>query len=459
MSWLTDYYRYKALLEDTLNISAASTVQQYFKYTYSDTVYVGATSGTWPSKGLIQFDNANTAIATECAIANLTNEVVDQGIGSYIASQPAGLHMHVRSRETNKFGIYKIEAIPASRTAHKYFAITVINGLALTNGDEVTVTFSSNANCIWDDVNDTITANGVAVAPNVLAVDTLSEAVSLVTVNAGNDRKEFAVLDPGGNSANVRVRPRAWNMLVNNTTGELMQIGGMQEYACNRRVYNVVVPAVNCSARATDSTILTGKLKLTCTAHLLAAGVPAIDTYIPIQTTSGGWTALELVKVLSVSDANSIIVDKDAVDISGNPDIVLINEEFRALSLAAPYPLREASRLKYFFSLAFPISAGTKAVSGRIGAVEYWGGGGVSFTANQKIVTREIHIQAMNATNAQRTTVIANTNSGDGVVNSAGTIPSGTTDTTAAFAFDLYGTLSSSADYFQVTIASAEAGY
>jgi len=83
----------------------------------------------------------------------------------------------------------------------------------------------------------------------------------------------------------------------------------------------------------------------------------------------------------------------------------------------------------------------------------------VSFTANQKIVTREIHIQAMNATNAQRTTVIANTNSGDGVVNSAGTIPSGTTDTTAAFAFDLYGTLSSSADYFQVTIASAEAGY
>ena len=441
---------------------APNNTQIYYEYIFDASVIYDTTStatqnATAPAAGFIRANNANTAIATVFAVANQTFN--SQGIGTYMDRQAAGLDLNLRGVNAQKFGVYNMESAPTSGSGHRKFIVTPVNGLALADQDRIALSFTSTGNVKSNPTTGNLEVNNVPVAPNILTVDTLAEAVSLVTVNAANDRKEFAVLDPGNNASNVRLRPRAWNMLVNNTTGELMQIGGIQEFACNRRVFNIVTPAVNCSARATDSTILTGKLKLTCTAHLLTTGVPAIDTYIPVQTASAGWTALELVKVLSVSDANSIIVDKDAASVTTNPDLVLINEEFRALTINNPYPLRAASRLKYFFSLAFPVSAGTKSVSGRIGAIEYWGGGGVSFTANQKIVTREIHIQAMNATNAQQTTVIANTNSGDGVVNSASTIPSSTANTTAAFAFDLYGTLTSAADYFQVTIASAEAGY
>lgn len=455
MSWLTDYYRYKALLEDTLNISAASTVQQYFKYTYSDTVYVGATSGTWPTKGLIQFDNANTAIATECALANLTNEVVDQGIGSYIASQPPGLHMHVRSRETNKFGIYKIEAIPASRTAHKYFAVTVINGLALTNGDEVTVTFSSNANCIWDDVNDTITANGVAVAPNVLAVDTIADALSTVTVNATNHRKEFAVLDPGGNTANTFLLPIPWNCIVDNTMGILRSVGGLLDFAMLKTAGRYCQPAANASGTPTvDATVSAGRTRVTVTAHGLTALVAGTDTYLVNQTAQNGWTANEKVKILTIVDANTLVLDKAFSTLTGAllPDFYLITETMPIETILCP-PLREWSQLQFYSTYQMPTSGNNKTIALNWGGTDYWG---ATFTAT-KGVGRPIIIKNIGATNKQIGQALSTSNTGFDGTQNTGNVPTSLVQSNVVTTANINITLAAAAEYIEIEnlVASA----
>lgn len=459
--WLQDFFQYKAIVEANLNVTSAATVQQYYKYTYESTVYVGATSGTWPTKGLIQFNNADTSIATECALANLTNEVVDQGIGSYIAEQPAGVYMHVRSTQTNKFGIYKIAAIPASRTAHKYFAVTVVNGLALNDGDEVTVSFSSNANCVWDATNETITANGVSIAPNVLAVDTIEDALSTVTVNATNHRKEFAVLDPGGNSANSSLKCIPWNLLVDNTLGELRQVHGLSDFAINSGVFRYCQPAANASGTSTtDSTILPGRVRVTVTAHGLNA-LPTgtedhIFVYLINKTAQNGWSADERVRVLSIVDANTLILDKlfSTLSTPFRPALYVITEAMPMITILNP-PLRAWSELVYRVNLQFPNTAGTKTFVGDFGGTTYWGGASVIFTTGNRGVTRTLSIKNLGNVNDQTANTLANSNSGvDGAV-TTGTVTVSAVNTAVATTFKVTVALSAAADWVDVMTVAA----
>lgn len=455
--WLQDFFQYKAIVEANLTVTSAATVQQYYKYTYSSTVYVGATSGTWPTtKGTIRFNDANSAIATEAAMTNLTNETVDQGIGSYVGEQPAGVYMHVRSTQTNKFGIYKIAASPATRGVHRYFAVTVVNGLALNDGDEVTVSFSSNANCVWDATNETITANGVSIAPNVLAVDTIADAVATVLVNATNHRKEFAVLDPGGNTANPLLLPIPWNVIVDNTMGILRQIGGMSDFAINRGIARYCQPAANASARATDSTILATRTRLTLTAHGLPALVAGIDTYLMIQATGGGWTVNEKVKILSIVDANTIIVDKLFADVSGNPDFYLITESMPIVTVANPAG-RTWTHYKYEVNIQFPSSAGTKTLIAKFGTATYWAPAAITTSLS---VLRTIHVKNLGDTAKQRGNNQASVNVGTDAIQNSGTTVSSTEATgTTAPNFTVEAALSAAADYVEVVMLTASANW
>lgn len=457
-NWLQEFFQYKAVVEANLNVTSAATVQQYYKYTYESTVYVGATSGTWPTKGLLQFNNADTSIATEAALANLTNEVVDQGIGSYIAEQPAGVYMHVRSTQSNKFGIYKIAAIPASRTAHKYFAVTVVNGLALNDGDEVTVSFSSNANCIWDDTTDTITANGVSVAPNVLAVDTIADALSTVTVNAGNDRKEFIVLDPGGNTANTFLKVHPWNLMVDNTAGVLKQMHGLSDFAINSGVFRYYQPAANASGTPTDSS---GNVSVPVTGHGLTALDANFPAYLINQTAQNGWAADEKVRILTITDANTLVLDKTYASLTGTrlPDFYVITETMPIINILNP-PLNLWSELIYKFNIQFPNTAGTKTLIGSLGGTTYWGGATVIFGTGNRGVTRTVNVKNLGSTSRQTGNTLANSNSGvDGTI-ATGSVPTstvatGTASSTNAFTVTL--ALSAAADYVDVMTVSASA--
>lgn len=447
--WLQDFFQYKSIVEANLTVTSAATVQQYYKYTYESTVYVGATSGTWPTKGLIQFNNADTSIATECALANLTNEVVDQGIGSYIAEQPAGVYMHVRSTQTNKFGIYKIAATPASRTAHKYFAVTVVNGLALNDGDEVTVSFSSNANCVWDATNETITANGVSIAPNVLAVDTIADALSTVTVNATNHRKEFAVLDPGGNSANTFLLPIPWNVIVDNTMGILRQMNGLSDFAMLKAAGRYCQPAVNASARATDSSVLPARTKLTITGHGLAAlttGAGAIDTYVMVQATGGGFTVNEKLKILSIVDANNIVVDKLFSEVSGNPDLYVVTEVMPIGTLLCP-PMRLWSQLQIHFTVQMATSANAKTISLNWGGTDYYAP--TSFTAT-KGLGRITMIKNTGATNRQIGFGLTTVNAGMEGTQTAGNVPDSAVNTTVVTTANVNVAIANAADWVEM---------
>ena len=456
-NWLQEFFQYKAVVEANLNVTSAATVQQYYKYTYSSTVYVGATSGTWPTtKGTIRFNDANSAIATEAAMTNLTSEVVDQGIGSYIAEQPAGVYMHVRSTQTNKFGIYKIAASPATRGVHRYFAVTVVNGLALNDGDEVTVSFSSNANCVWDDVNDTITANGVAVAPNVLAVDTIADALSTVTVNATNHRKEFAVLDPGGNTANALLLPIPWNVMVDNTMGILRQMNGLSDFAMLKAAGRYCQPAVNATARATDSSVLPTRTRLTITAHGLAAlttGAAAIDTYVVVQTAGGGFTANEKLKILSIVDANNIVVDKMFADVSGNPDLYVITETMPIGTILCP-PLRTWSQLQFHFTAQMATSANNKTISLNWGGTNYYAPS--VFTAS-KGIGRIVMIKNTGATDRQFGFALTTVNAGTEGSQTTGNVPSSTVNTLVATTANVNIAIANAADWVELEnlVASA----
>jgi hypothetical protein len=450
MSWLSDFFRYKGLLESTLNISAASTVQQYFKYTYQSTVYDSGTSGTFPAAGFIRFNNADTTLATECGLANLTSE--GQGIGAYVSTMNAGVYMHVRSTVTNKLGIYKIEAIPSTLSGHRQITVTVVNGLALQDGDLLTVTFTSNANCIWDDTNDTITANGVAVAPNVLAVDTIADALSTVTVNSANDRKEFIVLDPGGNTANTFLEPYPWNLMVDNTAGILRQMNGFSDFAMLKTAGRYCQPAVNATVKATDSSVLALRTKLTITAHGLTALVAGTNTYVVVKTTAGGWVANERLKILSIVDANNIVVDKLFADVTTVPVLYVITETMPIATVLCP-ALRTWSQLQFYSSFQIPTSGNAKVIALNWGGTDYWS---ASFTAT-KGVGRLVIIKNIGATNKQIGQALASSNTGLDGTQTAGNVPTSTVDTTAVTTANVNITLASAAEYVEIEnlVASA----
>jgi len=450
-NWLQEFFQYKAVVEANLNVTSAATVQQYFKYTYKNTVYIQGTSGTYPAAGFIHFNNADTTLATQAAMANLTSGA--QGIGSYISEQNAGVHMHVRSTQTNSLGIYKIQSLPVTSTAHRYFTVSVINGIALQDGEELTVTFSSVANCIWDDTNDTITANGVAVAPNVLAVDTIADALSTVTVNATNHRKEFAVLDPGGNTANALLLPIPWNVMVDNTMGILRQMNGLSDFAMLKAAGRYCQPAVNATARATDSSVLALRTKLTITAHGLTALVAGTDTYVVVQTAGGGFTANEKLKILSIVDANNIVVDKLFADVSGNPDLYVITEVMPVETILCP-ALRSWSQLHFFVQCQMPSTAGTKTLSLNWGGTDYWAPSAFTTT---KGIAKLTQINNLGATNKQMGQGLASSNTGLDGVQTAGNIPTSTVDTTAVTTANFNIALSAAADYVEVERITASA--
>jgi hypothetical protein len=453
-NWLQEFFQYKAVVEANLNVTSAATVQQYFKYTYKNTVYIQGTSGTYPAAGFIHFNNADTTLATQAAMANLTSGA--QGIGSYISEQNAGVHMHVRSTQTNSLGIYKIQSLPVTSTAHRYFTVSVINGIALQDGDELTVTFSSVANCIWDDTNDTITANGVAVAPNVLAVDTIADALSTVTVNATNHRKEFAVLDPGGNTANALLLPIPWNVMVDNTMGILRQMNGLSDFAMLKTAGRYCQPAANASGTPTvDATVSAGRTRVTVTAHGLTALVAGTDTYLVNQTAQNGWTANERVKILTIVDANTLVLDKAFSTLTGAllPDFYLITETMPIETILCP-PLRTWSQLQFWLSLQMATSANAKTISFNWGGTAYYAPS--AFTAT-KGVGRWIAIKNIGATDKQIGHALTSSNTGLDGTQTAGNVPTSAVQSNVATTANLNVAIANAADWVEVEnlVASA----
>lgn len=430
--------------------------QVYFKYTYQSTLYDTTNSttrnSTAPASGFIRANNADTAIATEFAIANLTTE--SQGIGAYILRQQVGGEIHIRGTAAQKFGIYKAEVAIGSGSGHKYVTVTPINGLALTNGDTVTLSFTTNANCIGNTTTGEILVNGVAVG-NTLAVDTIADALSTVTVNAANHHKEFIVKDPGGNAANTFLEPMSWNLYVDNTAGKLRQVGAPLEFAANKGLARYLQPAANASDRVTDASIAADRTKATLTAHGLTTGVPAVATYLISKTTVGGWTADERVKVLNVSDANSVILDKAFTSLTaGNPVFYLITENMPIVKILNPI-LRGHSRLLYQFGLQFPNTASTKTVIGSLGAVQYWAP--AAYALNRSAF-RTVLIKNLGSVSSQVGTNIANTDTAnDGKV--TGIAATSSENTGAATTFTVTAALSAAVDYIEVTIVTAAASW
>lgn len=446
--WLQDFFQYKSIVEANLTVTSAATVQQYYKYTYESTVYVGATSGTWPTKGLIQFNNADTSIATECALANLTNEVVDQGIGSYIAEQPAGVYMHVRSTQTNKFGIYKIAAAPASRTAHKYFAVTVVNGLALNDGDEVTVSFSSNANCVWDATNNTITANGVAVAPNALTLDTMAD-INTVSISAANDGLGFFVKDPGNNSTNELLEVLPWIFQVDYTGNKYKHANAMSPFASLNTWARFSQPASALTYTiATDSSVTPGRTKLTNASHGLTF-TSTKPQYLKIKTASTGWTAKQLVKILAIN-GNDVIVDVAYSASLANPIFYIVGDVEPILEVNYP-ALRAYSRCEAFVSIDVPNNANNKTPSATLGGSgDIWSPAALTTTNG---VGRILSWKNAGDTAKNNTMATANSNTGNGEALIGTVRENMTIQTNVSTVLAINMQLANSGDYFDLVDA------
>lgn len=302
--WLQDFFQYKAIVEANLTVTSAATVQQYYKYTYDSTVYVGGDSQTWPTKGLLRFNNADTSIPTEAALANLTNETVDQGIGSYIAEQPAGVYMHVRSTQTNKFGIYKIAAIPASRTAHKYFAVTVVNGLALTDGDEVTVSFSSNANMVYDSTTEAVTVGGTTVS----GYSTAATFANLPAASGFTVPEVYWVTDPG-----------IW-VMCDTTLDAWVPLNNFGRLYRNSTPFKTTAPETQASAISDNGS---GKVRITAASHLLTASQNDYSVYISSWTAGNGVAGRYRITWVS---ANTYDLPDLAYDVAlGTPVVALAN--------------------------------------------------------------------------------------------------------------------------------------
>lgn len=455
---------------------APNDTQIYYEYIFDGTVIYDTTStltqnNTAPAPGYIRANNANTAIATVFAVANQTFN--SQGIGTYMDRQAAGLELNLRGVNAQQFGVYNMESAPTSGSGHRKFIVTPVNGLALADQDRIALSFTSTGNVKANPVTGNLEANNVPVAPNILTVDTIAEALSLVTVNAANDRKEFAVLDPGNNASNPFFEPIPWNLLVDNTAGILRQPHGLSEFAINRAVARYRQPAANASGTATtDSTILAGRTRVTVTAHgLTGTGVPTVPSYVINQTAQDGWTALEKIKILSIVDANTLILDKVFSTLTGVnkiPDLFVITETAQIVKINNPVG-RSFSELVYKFNLNFPNTAGTKTIVGELNGVQvdggdpgtdpdpvsttYWGGASVIFASN-RTVTRTINIKNIGDTSAQRSNTTANSNSGVDASGTAAVVES-ITDMTADNNFTLTMALSAAADYVDVVSVSA----
>jgi len=431
---------------------APNDTQIYYEYIFDGTVIYDTTStltqnNTAPAPGRIRANNANTAIATVFAVGNQTFN--SQGIGTYMDRQAAGLELNLRGVNAQQFGVYNIESAPTTGDGHRKFIVTPVNGLALADQDRIALSFTSTGNVKVNETTGNLERNGVAVAPNILTVDTIAEALSLVTVNAANDRKEFAVLDPGGNAANPLLLPIPWNVLVDNTMGILRQMNGLSDFAMMKAANRYCQPAVNATARATDSSVLPTRTRLTITAHGLAAlttGAAAIDTYVVVQTAGGGFTANEKLKILSIVDANNIVVDKMFADVSGNPDLYVITETMPIGTILCP-PLRTWSQLQFHFTAQMATSANSKTISLNWGGTDYYAPS--VFTAS-KGIGRIVMIKNTGATDRQFGFALTTVNAGTEGSQAGGNVPSSTVNTLVATTANVNVAIANAADWVEL---------
>lgn len=431
---------------------APNDTQIYYEYIFDASVIYDTTStatqnATAPAAGFIRANNANTAIATVFAVANQTFNA--QGIGTYMDRQAAGLDLNLRGVNAQQFGVYNMESAPTSGSGHRKFIVTPVNGLALADQDRIALSFTSTGNVKVNETTGNLERNGVAVAPNILTVDTIAEALSLVTVNAANDRKEFAVLDPGGNSADALLLPIPWNVIVDNTMGILRQINGLSDFAMLKAAGRYCQPAVNASASATDSSVLPARTKLTITGHGLAAlttGAGAIDTYVMVQATGGGFTVNEKLKILSIVDANNIVVDKLFSAVSGNPDLYVINEVMPIGTLLCP-PLRLWSQLQIHFTVQMATSANAKTISLNWGGTDYYAP--AAFTAT-KGLGRITMIKNTGATNRQIGFGLTTVNAGTEGTQTAGSVPNSAVNTTVVTTANVNVAIANAADWVEL---------
>lgn len=442
--------------------------QIYFEYIYRATPYVEGV--TVVDVGDVFTNNANSALATQLAIANQTEN--EQGIGTYMSTRAAGVYIHVQGVSAQKFGIYKASAAPSTEDGHRLFTVTAVNGLTLTDGDRIRILFDSDANVKLNPVTGNLEVDNVPVAPNILTVDTLDEAAALVTVNAANDRKEFAVLDPGGNSTHAILEPIPVNLIVDNTMlGKLRMMHGMSDIAHNKVLARYRASAAACTARATDSSVLAGRTALTMTAHGIETGAALATTtfwFMVIQTAGAGWTEGEIVRILRVLDANTIIVDKLFSTLTaGNPDFCLINE---AAPLRINLPKwRASSKLAVLGMFEFPNTAGNKTFAanfcGKLASdgttdsvVNYWGGGAAVFTTGNRGVTRTVNVINAGHVDAQVANTIASNNTGTDSAVTTGATPVSAIETDHATVnpfFQYTFTLAAAADWIDIKLIRA----
>lgn len=264
--WLQDFFQYKSIVEANLNVTSAATVQQYFKYTYDSTVYVQGDAGTYPSAGFIRFNDANTATATQVGIANQTSE--SQGIDGYISDQPVGALLHVRSTQENKFSIYEITVAATGVAQHRRIGITPINGLALTDGDEVTISFESLANVQYNSTTQVLSSAGV----DISGYSTAATFANLPAATGFTVPEVYWVTDPG-----------IW-VMCDTTLDAWVPLNNVGRLYRNPTPLKTTAPEVQAASIANNGS---GFVRITATGHLLTASQNDYEVYISAWSGTG----------------------------------------------------------------------------------------------------------------------------------------------------------------------------
>lgn len=417
-------------------------VQEYFRYTYRNDVIVAAD----PTQGIIHFDNLNTNLATTAWVDNLT--IDGAGIGTFMSSVPEGSLMYVLSTTQAKFGIMKVTSV-TSAGGYRTFVFTQINGIALDDGEEVALWWNSVGNTVYKTDTQALYYNDTPISFNVTAYDTLASALSTQTISAATDRLEFLVTDPGGNAANPLLLPIPWNVMVDNSMGILRQMNGLSDFAMLKATGRYCQPAANASGTpSVDTTVAADRTRVTATAHGLAALVTGTDTYLVNQTAQNGWTANEKVKILTIVDANTLVLDKAFSTLTGSflPDFYLVTETMPIGTILCP-PLRTWSQLQFHFTAQMATSANNKTISLNWGGTDYYAPS--VFTAS-KGIGRIVMIKNTGATDKQFGFALTTVNAGTEGSQTGGNVPSSTVNTLVATTANVNVAIANAADWVEL---------
>jgi hypothetical protein len=333
--WLQDFFQYKAIVEANLTVTSAATVQQYYKYTYDSTVYVQGDAGTYPSAGFIRFNDANTATATQVGIANQTSE--SQGIDGYISDQPVGALLHVRSTQENKFSIYEITVAATGVAQHRRIGITPINGLALTDGDEVTISFESLANVQYNATTEVLSSAGV----DISGYSTAATFANLPAATGFTVPEVYWVTDPG-----------IW-VMCDTTLDAWVPLNNIGRLYRNAAPIKSTAPATVASAIADNGS---GKVRVTAASHLMTSTQDDFEVYISAWAGTG---VAGRYRVTSV-DANNYDLPDLNYDVAlGLPTVALCKggaEKVLAAEIDLP-PLTSKAVIRVISSSIFTDSA------------------------------------------------------------------------------------------------------